>query len=115
MDLNALQQYMNFYKSVMPQTPNYGPSSFGGGESAMNQANDQGRALDFAMRMGGGQGGMAMPKAPDFFANFSQSPPQGAQIGQNPYSAQAQSLQAQPFGQQPEHGAVMNYLSRLLK
>jgi hypothetical protein len=116
MDINSLKQYMDFYKSIMPQTPNYGPSSFGGGESAMNQANDQGRALSFALRMGGPQNSMPqMQQPPDFFSKFSQDPAQGAQVGDNPYSARVQTLQGQPFAQQPERGQVMNYLSRLLK
>lgn len=108
MDMNSLKQYMDLYDSIMPRTPDYGPSMFGGGESAMNQANDAGRRLSFALRMaGGGQPGT--PTAmPDYFG-------QGGQGGPNPYTPRVQALQAQPFMDQPERASVVNHMARYLK
>jgi hypothetical protein len=113
-DINTLQQYIDFYKRVMPQLGNAGT----GYESAMNNANYNGAALRFAMGQGGpgGGNGGAPSQMPDYF-NFSGSSaaPTAAQPGTNPYSARVQSLQANPFGQQPERGQVMNFLARYLK
>jgi hypothetical protein len=111
-DINTLQQYIDFYKRVMPQLGNAGT----GYESAMNNANYNGAALQFALRQGGPNGGNggAPSQMPDFFGGSSQ-PPAAAQPGMNPYSARVQSLQASPFGQQPERGQVMNFLARYLK
>jgi hypothetical protein len=117
MDQNQLRSWMEFYRKNMPQQGSDSLGSPFGGMGAMDQANQAGARLNFALRMAG-QGGegrdMSAHQMPDYF-NGSGGPPPGAQIGANPYAAQVDRLQANPFAQQPERMGVMNYLSRLLK
>lgn len=114
MDLNALQQYMDFAdkNGLFNQYKNIG----NGSGFQPTQFNVPMMEANWARGMGGPslpQG--AIPGGTNFFAGFAQNPPPGVQNGVNPYSAQAQTLQSQPFTNQPERPQVMNYLSRLLK
>lgn len=114
-DLNALQKYMDFYKSNLQQ-PDY--SAHNGFNPTPN--NPSGDAAAWAMRaMGGNDPATSSHAMPDYF-NFGGSggqagPPPGAQIGANPFTDRVQATQSTPYAQSPISGQVTNYLSRLLK
>lgn len=117
MDLNSLQQYMDFaeknglfsqYRNLNAGGNGFNPTQF---NVPMMEAN-------WARSVGGNSLNTQMPQGnqfPDYFSGFGKSPQPGVTIGDNPYSARVNALFAakQAPTQAPQMGN--NYLARFLR